>query len=208
MKLDYETSSSSYKFLYRILKISGFLFFTVKTTTDNAIKFHRTWGDCLVFIMSMSLTLTSIISSSSPPLKLQSIVLNMAGPILAKSMIYSVILSKCVNFIQGRGSFKILTDYKWFDEQVGISFQCLKLEKALTTNGSQMQQLKIDGNNKKHLIVNIAVPLVLFLLFFLNMFISNLIFSPIAGELSPPSSSALIANRPINVHVECYFLSK
>lgn len=121
MKLENGNSDSAYNLSYKILRFSGFIFFTIKATADKAIEYHQAWSDYAIFIVSFVFSLVMFLWGTSDPfnLQLQSTVMKMGTNILWGASAMSVVITKIIQITRGRKVFNIFLDLKWFDQQVG-----------------------------------------------------------------------------------------
>lgn len=103
-----------------IAKLSGFWFLSIKKLSNGTIICHQTRIDYIVFALSLTFSLltASIGSNESLNVKIKSTILNLGTMFLWKMTLYSIIVTKIVNFIAGRSVFNILQDFKWMDRQV------------------------------------------------------------------------------------------
>lgn len=120
MTLTTKTSGMIFKLSYIVLKISGFVFFSVRRKAADVLEFHRSWIDYAIFIVSFTFSAYACSEGSSTifELKLNSIVLNLGRKFLWKLSMSSVIVWKCVHFVRGRDVFNIMVNLKWMDRQV------------------------------------------------------------------------------------------
>lgn len=103
-----------------IAKLSGFWFLSIKSLSNGTIVCHQTRIDYVVFALSLTFSLltASIGSNETLNVKIKSTILNLGTMFLWKMTLYSIIVTKIVNFIAGRSVFNILQDFKWMDRQV------------------------------------------------------------------------------------------
>jgi hypothetical protein len=109
------------KFVYLILKLSGYGFFTVTSFVDG-IKYRRTWPDCAFFVTSFFITFCvfafgGTVSSSA---EVQSMILLIGTKILFKTSLLSILCTKAVNFIGRRKAFDILKNFETIEKKVRL----------------------------------------------------------------------------------------
>jgi hypothetical protein len=111
------------KFIYLLLKVSGYGFFTVTNFADG-IKYRRTFPDCAFFVVSFSVTLCVFLfgGTVSSSAEIQSMILLIGTSFLLKTSLLSILCTKAVNFA-GRGkAFEMLKNFETIENKV-----CLEL---------------------------------------------------------------------------------
>lgn len=114
----------NYNLSLLILKLSGFIFFTIKVSSNNILECHRLFFDYLAFFVSFSFSCYAYRTGSNinTTNRLKSTVLNLGTRILWNVSMLSIIITKFVNMIACQHGFKIFVDLKWFDHQVILPF--------------------------------------------------------------------------------------
>lgn len=120
MKLDFTSSDLSYNTSITILKLSGFLFFTVVTTPEGLTEFRQFWSDYASFLISISFSIYIAFCSESSDLnfKRKSTILNLGTEFLWKISLFSILLTKIILLISARQGFNVVRLAKLIDRQV------------------------------------------------------------------------------------------
>lgn len=126
MKLLKITSSDFvYKFNVYVAKLSGFAFFSLKSSGTNEIEFHQSWVDYVLFTLSLSFSCYAFLSGSSNKsrvqLNLQSTILNLGVVTLWLASMVSVIVTKLLNIFLGRRIFQMIVDFRWINQKVKLN---------------------------------------------------------------------------------------
>lgn len=109
---------SSYKFGYYVTKLSGYIFFTVKYSS-NIVKFQRRFYDYLIFLASFIFSfLVTTSSKQNFTLELSSTILNIGMRKLLQFSAFFLMVTKFVNFVGARKAFQIIDIFHQFDKKV------------------------------------------------------------------------------------------
>lgn len=124
----------SFQLAFTVVKLSGYIFYTIKDGENNKINFKRTFIDYGLFALSFLFSVFAYlhIGNRSFNANLKSAVMSIAMNLLFKLLLISVMLTKIYHFVRAKNAFDIVASFKWIEVKVGSKFSSLEL-KAETT---------------------------------------------------------------------------
>lgn len=86
-------------FAFAIIKLSGFIFYSLETGPGNVLKFKRTFGDFIAFGLSFSFSIAAFwfVGQDRFEGKLKSVIAVNGAELLFKLLLGSIIVSKILN---------------------------------------------------------------------------------------------------------------
>lgn len=119
--LNVHSTNTSYKLVFLILKISGYVFFTVNYSS-NEVKFRQTWTDQGIFLVSFLFNLVLFVLGIHTTLNIEirSVILFIGTNILYKFSLFAIVCTKLVNFIGCQKAFGIIQHFSRIDKKVKI----------------------------------------------------------------------------------------
>lgn len=109
----------SCKFIYRLNKLSGFLFFTIRNGSEGFYSVTTAW-DVAIFLISLSAASCAIKDASKAPFTVnsRSIILDIGSYVNQKTSILHPVILIIMNFYYRHDIFKILHNLHWIDRKV------------------------------------------------------------------------------------------
>ena len=113
------SSKTSYKLGFLVLKISGYVFFTVDYSL-NQVKFRQTWTDQGIFIISFVFNIVLFVLGiqTSLNIEIRSVILFIGTNILYKASLFTLVCTKFINFIGCQKAFGIIKNFSRIDKKV------------------------------------------------------------------------------------------
>lgn len=113
------SSKTSYKLGFLILKISGYVFFTVDYSL-NEVKYRQTWTDKGIFIISFVFNIILFVLGirTSLNIEIRSVILFIGTNILYKISLFTLVCTKLINFIGCQKAFGIIRNFLRIDKKV------------------------------------------------------------------------------------------
>jgi hypothetical protein len=116
--LNLNSSHTTYKFFYRILKFSGFVFFTIKFSTSG-MQFLQTFIDCLVFLLCFTINIILMfIKGPELALNLQSEILMNGAKSVMKVTYLATAFSRAIIFLGTKRAFEVFKNFERTDQKV------------------------------------------------------------------------------------------
>lgn len=114
--------SSGSKGAFAIVKLSGYIFYTIENGPGNILKFKRTWADCVAFVLSFSFSIAGFwfIGVDRFPEGMKSRVIVIGVGLLFKLLLISIAALKLITFINSRMAFKFIQNIDWIDRKVSL----------------------------------------------------------------------------------------
>lgn len=120
MKLLHKISSAtSYNLGFLILKISGYVFYSVKDS-GRGTKFRQSFFDHMIFLTSLtfSLYLYFVGDGLNSSFKIRSTILLFGMVLMYKFAMFSIIFLKIINYVGVKKAFRILKSFETIDKKV------------------------------------------------------------------------------------------
>lgn len=115
----------AYNFSFRIVKMSGYAFYSVRETDGGNVNFYRAQLDYFTFPISFLFSLFTVFGgvAKSFELNLKSAILDAGMMSFFQIFIIGTVMAKVNSFLHAQNSFKILFTFKWIDRMVQISWK-------------------------------------------------------------------------------------
>lgn len=109
----------SFKFIYHLNKLSGFLFFTTRTGSEGFYSVTTAW-DIAIFLISLSAASCAIKEAFKAPFLVnsRSIILDIGSYVNGKTSILHPAILIIINFYHRHDIFQILHNLHWIDAKV------------------------------------------------------------------------------------------
>lgn len=110
----------SFKFSIKCNKICGYLFFTLKSDASEKITSSTTLWDLMIFLLSLTFTITSVVSVWEIPVTTssRSVIINIGLFLVFKFATLHPLIMVLLNFYFRHDWFEILNAFHWIDEKV------------------------------------------------------------------------------------------
>lgn len=114
-------SNAAYSFSFRMIKLSGYAFYSIRKLKYGNVEFYQSWLDYLVATLSFTFSIYSLLGglAKSFDLDLKSAILKIGMMAFFQIAILGTIVTKFSNFLDARVCFRILRDFKCIDRMVG-----------------------------------------------------------------------------------------
>lgn len=118
--LEMKFSDAAYTFSFRMVKMSGYAFFSVRKTNNGSFEFYQSWRDYTIAAASILFSLYSVFGgiTKSFDIDLKSVILNVGMMAFFQIAIIGTLVTKVNIFLDARVCFKILNEFKWIDRLV------------------------------------------------------------------------------------------
>lgn len=117
--LELFSSETTYKVGVFVMKISGFIFFTVKRNASG-IKYYQSFLDYSIFLVSILFSLSMFVLDNTHKLNIEikSSILDIGTVMLLKISLVSILATKLINIFGSRKVFSILKNFERIDKKV------------------------------------------------------------------------------------------
>lgn len=113
----------AYNLSFRIVKMSGYAFYSVREAHDGSLELYQTRLDYVKFAVSILFSTYTVFGgvAKSFELKLKSAILSTVMMAFFQIFLIGSVMAKVNSFLYAQKSFKILSEFKWIDRMVQSS---------------------------------------------------------------------------------------
>lgn len=108
------------KLTFAVVKLSGYIFYTIQIVDEHTYSFKRTLLDAAFFVVSIVFSILAYFYVGAKEFEkdVKSAILSKGVNFLFKLLLIAIIYTKCFGLVMASKSFEIITSLRWIELKV------------------------------------------------------------------------------------------